>query len=138
MIEEKDLKWHIKHANNIESNPIVSEYCIIDYGDGEGRIYEILMMQKADYTGLTHIQDEYKYFCFFECFVKKIEEPMSWFDTIEHYSGYEIRHKTLIQVYDTLDEAKKRAYYQYTHIFDYVVQEAGLNAEEESKLHFVV
>jgi len=34
MIKKTDLKWYIKKVNDIKTNPIECEYCIIDLGDG--------------------------------------------------------------------------------------------------------
>lgn len=138
MIKEKDLKWHIKRVNNIETNPIDSEYCIVDRGGGTGRMYRIQPMYPADPFGLINRKTNFKYFIFFECSVRKaIDEELMKYKAI-HYSGYLVLDETLIQVYDTMDEAKKRAYEQYRHIYGYALSHVVEDIEEATKNHFIV
>lgn len=138
MIKEKDLKWHIKRVNNIETNPIDSEYCIVDQGGGTGRMYRIQPMYPADYTGLRNQKNGYKYFIFFECSVRKAtDEELLKYKPI-HYSCYLILSESLIQVYDTMEDAKKRAYEQYKHIYGYVLSHVVDDTEESTKCHFIV
>lgn len=39
MLKETDFQWKVRRANNIPTNPIECEYCIVDHGDGCGRMY---------------------------------------------------------------------------------------------------
>ena len=139
MIDESMLKWHKKYVNNIETNPIECLYCIIDYGDGNGRMYRIQAMRKADYNGRIEIKDGYKYFLFFESYVKKADtEILDGLERNSYYLGYQVESETLIQIYDSMEDAKRRAYVQYYAIYGYCLSEAGDDVEEMTKTHFVV
>ena len=139
MIKESDLKWRTRYINNMKSNGVECFYSIIDYGNGEGRMFWIQPMMSADYKGMINVDAGYKYYCFFESSVKKKGlDAYAKFFNCRSYSGYSRVTDTLIQVYDSLEDAKKRAYVQYFHIYGYVVSSIGSDSEETTKNHFVV
>lgn len=41
MLKETDFKWHIWNVNGIPKNPLGFLYCIVDYGDGTGKMYVV-------------------------------------------------------------------------------------------------
>lgn len=90
MIKECDFKWHIKYENNIETNPIESEYCILDTGRGIGRMYHIQPMRKADCTCLKKMEDPFKYFIFFEGTVEKLNSAHDFCCLYESYQKIHI------------------------------------------------
>jgi len=138
VIKEADLRWHIKYVNDIESNPKECEYCIIDCGDDTGRMFRVEVMPKADSNGRIKMEEE-PYFCFYESSVKKVEtENADDCKRCSLYSGYRMINDTLIQVYDSKEDAKKRAYTQYYAIYRYCLDVAGYDIEETTKSHFVI
>lgn len=139
MLKETDFKWLVHRANNIPDNPIDCHYCIVDHGDGTGKMYMVKPMYAQDANGVIKRGAEYKYFVFFDCSVRlataEEKEPFSFCTT---YSGYVIKSKSLIAIFDTMDDAKKRAYKQYAHLFGYVMPHIIDDIEGETKKHFVV
>lgn len=138
MLKETDFKWHVRHVNNIPENPIDCYYCIIDYGDGTGKMFVVKPLHAQDTSGLT-LPGGHRYFVFYDCLVRPVEpEEQAYPYSLVLYSGYEIRLQTLVAVFDTLDDAKKRAYTQYAHLFGYVLPHVVEDAEQTISKHFVV
>lgn len=82
---------------------------------------------------------EEPYYCFFESMVRKVEvEKLEGWKRAALYSGYRTRDDSLIQVYESEEDAKKRAYTQYFAIYGHCLAEAGYDVEETTKSHFVV
>lgn len=131
MILEKDFVWHIKKENNISVNPIQAEYCIIDFGyeDGKGKLYSIERQYPQDEHGLK-LSDEPELYILYESSCKKTN--ISSYST---YGEYELLNKHLVRVFKTLEEAKKRAFVQYSHIYHYVMPE---HIKKTADTHFIV
>lgn len=138
MLKETDFKWHVRHANNIAENPIDCHYCIIDRGNGVGEMYVVKPLYAQNVEGWTR-PDRYKYFVFLSCTVRLASAREQIYpDSMMLYSGYCKTSETLIAVFDTLEEAKKRAYTQYAHHFGYVTPHIVDNIDVEIRKHFVV
>lgn len=140
MVKETDFKWKIRHSNNIPTNPVQSEYCIIDLGNGKGKLYMIEPHYPQNTDGLTNQENGPKYFVFFDCDARlptKEEQETDLLDWVG-YSGYILTSKTLIAIFDTMDDAKKRAYTQYRHHYGYVLSHFVDDVEAETQKHSVV
>lgn len=129
MITEKDFIWHIKKANNIETNPKECEFCIINTLGDEGKIFVIKEQFPADERGLI-LSDIPEYYILFESSCMKTNKKESW-----NYGDYKIGSLHFIRVFKTLEEAKKRAFVQYSHIYN-GLYESVFN--EKPKGHYVV
>jgi len=138
MLNETNFIWHTWHENGIPSNPIQFWYCIVDYGDGTGKMYVVEPHHAQDSNGLCNISAGYKYFVFFVCNVKlaTLEEQENFLCLV--YYGYVMTSKDFIAVFDTPEDAKKRAYTQYVHHFGYVLPHVVDDAEAVTGKHFVV
>ena len=140
MIQEKDFKWKIRYANNIPNNPVQCEFCIIDLGNGKSKLYMIEPHYPQNTDGLTDQTGGHRYFVFFDCDARlpnEEEQKIDFFDWIT-YGGYILTSKTLIAIFDTMDDAKKRAYAQYKHHFRYVLSHFVDDIEAETQKHSVV
>ena len=140
MLTETDFKWKIRHSNNIPTNPIQSEYCIIDLGNGKAKLYMVEPHYPQNTDGITNQENGYKYFVFYACDARlpnEEEREMAFFDWIT-YGGYILTSKTLIAIFDTMEDAKKRSYTQYKHHFGYVLSHFVDAVEEETRKHSVV
>ena len=140
MLKEVDFKWLVRHTNNIPENPIDCFYCIVGLGDGTGKMYVVEPMYAQDPNGLFKKSSGYKYFLFFDCNVRPAtaEDEKQLFHSYTTYSGYVVTSRSFIAVFDTQEDAQKRAYTQYTHHFGYVMPHIIEDIEEETKKHFVV
>lgn len=140
MLKETDFRWLEKRVNNIPQNPIECEYCIVDLGNGTGKMYIVEPVFAQDPQGYVDQKDGYRYFVFFDCSVKLAseEERTEWFYSGCNYSGYLVTSRSFIAIFDTMEDAKTRAYTQYSHIFGYVLPDVVDNAGELIKEHFVV
>ena len=140
MVKETDFKWKIRHSNNIPTNPVQSEYCIVDLGNGKAKLYMVEPHYPQGTDGLTNRENGPKYFVFYACDARppnEEEQKMDFFDWIT-YGGYILTSKTLIAIFNAMDDAKKRAYTQYKHHFGYVLSHFVDDVEEETRKHFVV
>ena len=140
MLKETDFKWQVRHANNIPGNPIDCHFCIVDCGDGTGKMYMVEPMYAQDTNGVVKGTAEHKYFVFFACTVRLAteEDKKQPLHSCMTYSGYVITSKTLIAIFDTMEDAKKRAYTQYAHHFGYVLPYVVDDIDAETRKHFVV
>ena len=140
MLMETDFKWLIHHANNIPGNSIDCHYCLVDQGNGTGKMYMVEPMYAQDTNGVVKRGAEHKYFVFFACTVRLAtdEDKKQPLHSSRTYSGYVITSKTLIAIFDTRGEAKKRAYTQYMHHFGYVLPHVMDDIEGETQKHYVV
>ena len=140
MVKENDFQWMIGHANNILTNPVRSEFCIVDLGDGTGKLYMVEPHYPQNTDGLINQKNGYQYFVFFSCDARlptEEEKEKGFLDWIA-YGGYILTSKTLIAIFDTMDDAKKRAYTQYKHHFGYVLSYFVDDVETETQKHSVV
>ena len=94
--------WKEKKVNDIDSNPLECWICKTEMGEHE-RIYRIVPQYPSDETGLT-TSDEPELYVLFE------EIVFEGRDGRIHDSDY------FVKACKTLDEAKKRAELQYSHI----------------------
>lgn len=140
MLKETDFKWKIRHSNNISTNPVQSEFCVIDLGNGKGKLYMVESHYPQNTDGLTNQENGYKYFVFFACDARRPTEEEQEMDFLEWiaYGGYILTSKTLIAIFDTMDDAKKRAYAQYKHHFGYVLSHFVDDVKAETQKHSVV
>ena len=140
MLKETDFQWKVRRANNIPTNPIECEYCIVDHGDGCGQMYSVHPLYSQNTDGLINREDGYKYFVLYVCKVKLATEEDQGRDffSFSDYSGYVVVSETFIAVFDTMDDAKKRAFTQYKHHFGYVLPHIVNDIEKETQNHFVV
>ena len=138
MLKESEFKWLARHMNNIPENPLDCEYCIVDFGDGTGKMYVVRPLYAQDTNGVIQ-RDRYKYFVFLDCRVRLAKaKERAYPDSMSLYSGYQKLDETLIAVFDTMEDAKKRAYTQYAHHFGYVLRHVVDDIEEATRNHFVV
>lgn len=139
MLKEANFKWHTWHVGGISTNPIDFWYCIVDYGNGEGKMYVVEPHYAQDPNGVI-ISDDYKYFVFCVCNVKRTapEEATKSFRFFIKHSGYVMTSKHFIAIFDTMEDAKKRAYTQYRHLFGYVMAHIVDDVDAATKKHFVV
>lgn len=138
MLNETSFIWHTWHTNGIPSNPIQFWYCIVDHGDGTGKMYVVEPHYAQDPSGFCDTSAGYKYFVFCDCNVKlatpeEQKEPFCW-----NYSGYVMTSKSFIAIFDTPEDAKKRAYTQYAHHFGYVLPHMVDDVDAVTAKHFVV
>ena len=140
MLQESDFVWLVRHKNNIAENPIDCYYCVVDQSNGAGKMYMVEPMYTQDTNGVIKREAEYKYFVFFDCSVRVAteEDKKQPFHSGMTYSGYVLTSKSLIAVFDTLEDAKTRAYTQYAHHYGYVMPHVVDGIEAETKKHFVV
>ena len=140
MIQEKDFKWKIQHSNNIPTNPVECEFCIIDKGDGTGKLYMVEPHYPQNTDGITNQENGHKYFVFFVCDARlpTEEEKKDIFFEWSTYVGYILTSKDFIAVFDTMEDAEKRAYMQYRHHYGYVLSHFVDDTEKETRKHFVV
>lgn len=139
MIEERDFIWKERKVNNIETNPLDCYYCIVDVGDC-ARIYSIMPQYPVDEQGLT-ILGEPELYIFFEDIAYKSsnEDKKDFFYKNCNYDGYLINgNKCFIRAFKTLEEAKKRAYFQYKAIYGYALSYIVDDINDATKKHFVV
>lgn len=138
MLKESDFNWLVRRVNNIPENQIDCYYCIVDIGDGTGKMYVVKPLYAQDAEGWS-VPGEYKYFVFFDCSVRlATEKERKYPYSMMLYSGYCMTSETLIAVFDTMDVAQKRAYNQYAHHFGYVLPHVADDIEEKAQKHFVV
>lgn len=140
MVKETDFKWKIRHSNNIPTNPVQCEFCIVDLGGGKGKLYMIEHHYPQNTDGLINRENGYKYFIFFVCDARLPtgeEQEKDFFEWVT-YGGYILTSKTLIAIFDTMDDAKKRAYTQYKHHFGYVLSHIVDDVEEATRKRSVV
>lgn len=140
MLDKSAFNWQKKMVNNIPENPLDSEFCIVDLGNGTGKLYMVKPLYAQSTTGLYNSDAGYKYFVFFDCNVRlpsESEKKDFWYGC-EYYAGYVMTSKTLIAVFDTMDDAKERAYTQYSHHFGYVLPHVVKDMDAETRNHFVV
>ena len=138
MLKETNFKWHTWHAGGLPRNPIDFWYCIVDYGDGEGKMYVVEPHYAQDSNGMIDCAAGYKYFVFFDCNVKLATPEDAKASFRCRYSGYVMTSKGFIAVFDTMEDAKKRAYTQYRHLFGYVMAHIVDDVDATTKKHFVV
>ncbi|MBR5884214.1 MAG: hypothetical protein IKZ17_03175 [Bacteroidaceae bacterium] len=140
MLKETDFKWLLRYKNNIKENPIDCFYCIVDRGDGTGKMYVVEPMYAQDPNGLFNKASAYKYFVFFDSNVSLAteEDKKQPFHSYTTYSGYVAASHSFIAVFDTLEDAQKRAYTQYAHHFGCVMPHIIDDIEEETRKYFVV
>lgn len=138
MLKETDFKWLVRHMNNIPENPLDCEYCIVDCGDGTGKRYVVRPLHAQNTNGVIQL-GQYKYFVFLDCRVRLAKaKERSYPDSMSLCAGYRKTDETLIAVFDTMEDAKKRAYTQYAHHFGYILRHIVDNIEEATRNHFVV
>ena len=129
MLKEKDFVWHEKKVNNIDCNPLHAYYCIVDFGEGEGRLYSIEMQYPQDERGLV-LSDIPEFYILYESRCYKTERKDH-----ANYGEYLLNDKVLVRVFNNLEDAKRRAFLQYSHIYHGVIPTyTGL----KPKGHFVV
>lgn len=130
----------MRRVNNITENPIDCYHCIVDLGDGTGKMYMVKPMYAQDTNGAIKKASGYKYFMFFDCNVRPAtaEDEKQPFHSCTTYSGYVVTSRTFIAVFDTLEDTQKQAYTQYVHLFGYVMPHIIDAIEEETEKHFVV
>ena len=140
MLKEIDFKWKIRRANNIPENPIECEFCLVDYGNGKGKLYKVKPLYAQNTDGLSDVKGGYRYFVFFDCSVRLAteEDREREFFSFCEYAGYVITSESFISVFDTMEDAKKRAYTQYRHHFGYVLPHVVDDIEKETRNHFVI
>lgn len=139
MLNESDFRWHIRRANNIPSNPVDCEYCIVHHGNGTGKMYVVQPQYAQTPEGLVKSSEGYKYFVFFDCNVQLASaEGGDPFPSWSTYSGYAVTSKSFIAIFDNVEDAKKRAYTQYAHSFGYVLPHIVDDIDAATRNHFVV
>ena len=139
MLKENDFKWLTRRANSIPTNPVDCYYCIVDTGDGTGKMYVVKPLHAQNTGGMVKAKQGYKYFVFLDCSVQRVPTDQRNFPhSMSLYSGYRVVSETLIAVFDTVEDAKKRAYTQYTHHFGNVLPHVVDDTTALTQKHFVV
>lgn len=139
MLNEKDFKWLTRCENNIVENPVDCYYCIVDTGDGTGKMYIVKPLHAQNTDGMVKAKQGYKYFVFLDCSVERVPTDQQNFPhSMSLYSGYRKVSEALIAVFDTLEEAKLRAYTQYAHHYGYVLPHVVDDTTALTRTHFIV
>lgn len=140
MLKETSFRWHTRKETNIPSNPIKSEFCIVDFRNGIGRMYKIKPICAQNADGMLNESVGYKYFVFFCCNVRLAseEDRKRDFFSFSEYAVYVVTLETFIAIFDTMEDAKKRAYTQYKHHSGYVLSHVVDDIEKETQKHFIV
>ena len=108
MLKENDFKWLTRRANNIPTNPVDCYYCIVDTGDGTGKMYVVKPLHAQNTDGMVKEKQGYKYFVFLDCSVQRVPTDQRNFPySMSLYSGYRMVSETLVSVFDTIEDAKK-------------------------------
>ena len=139
MLTEKDFVWKEHHENNIDSNPLGEYYCIVDCGT-YARKYSIVPQYPSKDGICVDRSQEPEYYILFETSghkATKFDRESSFYQYC-HFDDYMFERESFIRVFTTLEDAKKRAYTQYTHIFGYVLSHIENNTELATQHHFVV
>lgn len=130
MLKEKDFAWHAKRANNIETNPVEYLYCIVNLGGNTGKLYAIKAQYPADSNGLITSKNP-EYYILFETSCSKTLRMSPW-----NFGEYEPNPLHFVRVFKTLEEAKSRAFVQYSHV--YLSAAKDVLSKERIEKHFVV
>ena len=136
LCKREDMHWKEWRANNIDSNPIEELYCILDC-DTYARKYSIVPQYPSTDGVCVYRDQEPEYYILFEASGHKAteEEQQAIFYQQMNYSGYLFKTPSFIRVFKTLDDAKKRAYHQYTAVYGYVASHFDVDID---KSHFFV
>ena len=139
MIKENEFIWKEHKSNNIDTNPLEEIYCIVDIGDSAKKYSIKYQMFEGDGFPMNS-KDKAQYYILFETNGKKAttDDKKDWFYKSCHYDNYLFKNETFIKVFTSLEEAKKRAYQQYSHIYGGILKYIVDDVEDATKNHFVV
>lgn len=93
------MNWHKHHINNIDNNPIDEIYIILDYGeDGFAKKFSIVYNYPLGEKWQTLTKEPNYYVVFV---------ANGNFNGGNDYLGYEFEHPSMLQVFDSENEAKE-------------------------------
>ena len=133
---ENDLIWKPIYPNNMPDNGVEGYYCLMLHKDKEGkysgRKYSIVFQYEEVEKGSGLINtDKINAFILFEKVYREIIGPLDYPSSINEESNPLYSKNTLnsydmnsfgsfVYAYDNIEDAKKRALFQYKAIYGYV------------------
>lgn len=140
MLKLKDFIWKERKINNLSKYPLEEWYCIIDLGNGMAKKYSIKPQYPSNDGICIDYNEKPEYFIFFEAngALATEEDKKSISYKTKNFDGYLFGRETFIRVYTSLDDAKRRAFYNYNHIFGYCLTCIEDSLDKEINKHIVV
>lgn len=139
MVKFEDFVWKEHKANNIKENPLEEWYCIVDTGN-HARKYGVRPQYPLKDGIYTDFNTEPEYYILFESSGRKATEDdkRQWVYKSVNFDGYIFNDETFIRVFKNREEAEKRAYLGYTHVYGYSLSFIVDDIEQATNKHFVV
>lgn len=142
MVKLEDMVWHEKCVNNIDENPLEEYYCLIDVGEGCVRKYSIKPQYPLEDDSLiieNHSKEPELYILFeSRCHYASEKEKKLWYYSFNCVKGCIEDDVVFIRAFKDIEDAKKRAFFQYRAIYGYAFSYVTDSVDEATKEHKVI